>query len=122
MQPRCICLAILLATPLMGCASEPQAAGPQEQGVAQKGSELSSDERLRMELDELACMLAKQQVETQRERRLRREAEKKLAHVELELRTALDDKADTLRRLDQTYLDLAKLQRAREAPVVVRIN
>ena len=73
-------------------------------------------------LDELACMLATQQVETQRERDLRLEAEEELAKVERELQAALDDKADLLRRLDQTYLDLAELQRARSTPTVARLK
>ena len=122
MHPRCICLAVLLATPLMGCASEPQPAGPQEQGVASTESELTSDERLRMELDELACMLASQQVETQRERDLRRRAEENLAHVERDLEAALDDKADLRRRLDEAYLDIAALQKSRATPTVARVR
>ena len=106
----------------MGCVSEPQQAGTQEQGAAQKESELASDDRFRMELDELACMLASQQVETQRERDLRLKAEENLALTERDLRAALDDKADLRRRLDEAYLDLAELQRSRAAPAVARVR
>ena len=122
MQPRCICLLVLLAMPLTGCVSEPQQADTPEQGAAQKESELASDERFRMELDELACMLAKQQVATQRERDLRKQAEAKLAITERDLRAALEDKAGLTERLDQAYLDLAELQRSRATPTVARVR
>lgn len=122
MQPRCICLLALLATPLMGCVSEPQQAGPQEEIVAQEDSELDSNERFRQELDELACMLARQQVDAQRERDLRLDAEQRLEGVEQELETALQDKADLTRRLDQAYLDIAALQRSAAGPAVMKVR
>jgi hypothetical protein len=106
----------------MGCVSEPQQTGTPEEAVAQKENELASTERFRTELDELACMLAAQQVEAQRERDLRRKAEEKLALTERDLEAALDDKADLRRRLDEAYLDIAALQRSRAAPTVARVR
>lgn len=122
MHPRCICLLALLAALLMGCVSEPQPAGPQEAVVAQKESELDSNERIRKELDDLACMLARQQVDAQRERDLRLDAEQRLEGVEQELETALQDKADLTLRLDQAYLDIAALQRSASVPAVARVR
>ena len=106
----------------MGCVSEPQPAGPQEAVVAQKESELDSNERIRKELDDLACMLARQQVDAQRERDLRLDAEQRLEGVEQELETALQDKADLTLRLDQAYLDIAALQRSASVPAVARVR